>query len=89
MSYPRICRFCNETAHETRLLQYGVRHYAHHHCFLDAGKKLADLHAWQVRGFPYKLLKDHGLLPEADTIVAKEAEREQAAARAILDMQRG
>lgn len=58
------CRFCNNT--NQSLVKYGVRHYAHFKCYLDAGKKLEDLHDWQVREFPYRLLKDRGLLDQID-----------------------
>lgn len=57
------CRFCD--SRDQSMVKYGVRHYAHFKCYLDAGKKLSDLHAWQVRRFPYFLLKERGLLEEA------------------------
>lgn len=66
-----ICRFCDDR--DQSMVQYGVRHYAHFRCYLDAGKKLSDLHAWQVRQFPYKLLKERGLLQEAKIISDAEA----------------
>jgi hypothetical protein len=40
---------------------------------LDAGKKLSDLHAWQVGEFPFKLLKEHGLEVEAFAACAEVA----------------
>lgn len=54
------CRFCD--SRDQSMVKYGVRHYAHFRCYLDAGKKLDDLHPWQVRHFPYFLLKERGLL---------------------------
>jgi len=59
------CRFCNGAEYsdaQIRMVKYGVRHYAHFKCYLEAGKSLDDLHSWQVREFPYRLLKEHGLL---------------------------
>ena len=60
------CRFCgkSEGDHE-KLVKYGVRHYAHHACYLDR-KPLHKLHAWQVRQFPWRLLEARGLLAEAE-----------------------
>jgi hypothetical protein len=34
MDYPRTCRFCNGSAHPSRLLKYGVRQYAHFDCYV-------------------------------------------------------
>lgn len=64
------CRFCDNR--NQSLVKYGTRHYAHFLCYLDAGKKLTDLHAWQVKQFPYRLLKERGLLDEAYRIIASE-----------------
>ncbi len=47
------------------MIKYGTRHYAHPVCYLDAGKELADLSAWQVGRFPYRLLQERGLIDEA------------------------
>ena len=65
------CRFCSDP--NQRLVKYGVRHYAHFKCYLDAGKKLSDLHAWQVGEFPFRLLKEHGLEAEAFAVTAEQA----------------
>ena len=54
------CRFCDNP--DQSMVKYSVRHYAHFRCFLDAGKTLDDLHSWQVRQFPFLLLKERGLL---------------------------
>ena len=43
------CRFCKEWRGEK--VKYGVRHYAH----FD----------WQIRKFPYRILKDRNLLDHA------------------------
>lgn len=61
MSSWSTCRFCGETADHGRMVQYGVRHYAHFNCYLDAGKSLDGLHDWQIRKFPFRLLKERGL----------------------------
>lgn len=65
------CRFCGGWK-DQNMVQYGIRHHAHFHCYLDAGKNLDDLHAWQVGQFPYKLLKERGLLDHARQIAARE-----------------
>jgi hypothetical protein len=57
------CRFCENYTDEVK---YGIRHYAHFKCYLDAGKSLRDLHQWQVGLFPYRLLQSRGLLEEAE-----------------------
>ena len=77
LSYHHIttCRFCKATllTHDPKV-QYGTRHYAHHACYLDAGKSLDDLHPVEIRKFPWKLLKERGLLEHA----AKLAPHSQA-----------
>lgn len=78
----RTCRFCGEVAFglraETGFVKYAVRHQAHFACFLD--RKGADglraLSPWQVRQFPYLLLKEKGLLELAKEIDAEEKKRE-------------
>jgi hypothetical protein len=57
------CRFCKKSSFDgDDMVKYGVRHYAHFKCYLDAGKTLDTLSAWQANNFPYFLLKDRGLL---------------------------
>jgi hypothetical protein len=58
------------------LLQYGTRHYAHYECYLKAGKKIDDLHAWQIRNYPYRLLKDYGLVETANRLLAEADKRD-------------
>src|SRR5215467_3715710 len=71
------CRFCGRhTFDRGALVKYGVRHYAHPACYLAAVKPLADLHAWQVGEFPYRLLLERGLLGEAERILADQAKRD-------------
>jgi hypothetical protein len=79
--YLQTCRFCGEqdTNGTDSMVKYGVRHHAHFACYLDAGKRLDALHAWQVGTFPYKVLKDRdylagGLLEEADRLTALKLE---------------
>lgn len=69
MTY-NTCRFCSN--HDQKFVQYGVRHYAHHRCYLEGGKKISDLHAWQVGEFPFRLLKEFGVLDEAEKILAAQ-----------------
>ncbi len=65
----RTCRFCGEYGARD-LVKYQVRHYAHHACYLAAGKLLTDLHPWQVELFPYRLLQEHGLVDVAEAHIA-------------------
>ena len=62
------CRFCDAYAPSNQMVKYGVRHYAHFHCYLDAGKKLEDLRAWQVARFPWGVLQRRGLLGLAEKL---------------------
>jgi hypothetical protein len=84
MAYHHIreCRFCK--AHSNSLLKYGTRHYAHERCFLDAGHKLSELHPWQVAAFAYSVLKDYGLLEEAEVIIRREQARQRAAGCKVI-----
>lgn len=67
------CRFCKDWHGE--MVKYGVRHYAHFDCYLKAGKKLEALHPWQIREFPYRVLKDHNLLDRAEELAPTSATR--------------
>lgn len=58
------CRFCGEFDNDDRMVRYSTRHLAHFSCYLDR-KPLSDLKPWKIRTFPYKLLKERGLLDEA------------------------
>lgn len=71
------CRFCGKSeigrhGSSEKLVKYGVRHYAHHRCYLDAGKSIEELPAWKVGDFPFRLLKEHGLLDKAHQIIAND-----------------
>lgn len=70
------CRFCD--SRDQSMVKYGVRHYAHFRCYLDAGKTLDQLPAWLVRKFPYALLKERGLLALAAEIDEAEKRRDRA-----------
>ena len=61
----RTCQFCKKQTDTESMVKYGVRHYAHYSCYLDR-KSLYDLHAWQVRQFPWKELDKRGLLAEVE-----------------------
>lgn len=77
------CRFCKESSFDpSDFVKYGVRHYAHHECYLGAGKSLEDLWAWQIAQFPYRALKKHNLLNEAERLIAAEKARDDALAKA-------
>lgn len=67
----QTCRFCKSWKDEDRMVKYGVRHYAHFDCYLEAGKPLSDLHGWQLGQFPRSLLKEHGKLDETKTLIAE------------------
>lgn len=77
MSY-NTCRFCKKfETDSSRLVKYGTRHYAHFKCYLDAGKTIDGLSVWQVGQFPYRLLKERGLLDHpAVEEVGKQARKE-------------
>ena len=65
------CRFCGESEYDhEKVVKYGVRHYAHHACYLDAGKSLDAVHGWQIGAFPYRLLRARGLEDEAARLIA-------------------
>lgn len=57
----QTCRFCKSWKHEDQMVKYGVRHYAHFDCYLDAGKDIENLHDWQIVKFPHRMLLDRGL----------------------------
>ena len=69
----QTCRFCGKQdgAGIRTMVKYGVRHYAHFACYLDAGKPLSYLSKWQVGTFPFKVLKDRGLLDEAERLTMR------------------
>ena len=77
------CRFCHKPEFgqniADKLIRYGKRHWAHHGCFLDAGKSLDDLSADVVGRFPFRVLKDRGLLKRAEEIVAADKVRSDVA----------
>lgn len=68
----QTCRFCKSWKRENDMIKYGVRHYAHFECYVDAGKHLRKLHGWQVRQFPKPLLERFGLLDEAKAVIARD-----------------
>lgn len=74
------CRFCKTSSYyrSDRFVKYGVRHYAHFLCYIEAGKSLRDLHIWQIECFPWKVLADFGLLEAAESILAEKRTAEAA-----------
>jgi len=53
LSQLMTCRFCGKFGYDDDdFVKYGVRHYAHHKCFLklpDAAKRVVELHQWQIK----------------------------------------
>lgn len=72
----QTCRFCQSLKNEDQMVKYGVRHYAHFECYLDAGKKLDALHAWQIYQFPHRLLKARGLVPHVEALLREKNARD-------------
>jgi hypothetical protein len=70
--YLQTCRFCGKQDHQgsITMVKYGVRHHACHACYLDAGKSLTDLHTWQIGTFPFRLIKDRGMLAEVERLTS-------------------
>ena len=73
--YLQTCRFCGAQDHggTDTMVKYGVRHHAHFACYLNAGKPLSDLHAWQIGTFPFRLIKDRGLMDEVERLTTEAA----------------
>ena len=67
---PNTCRFCKGIQWYYQGVKYGPRHYAHFACYLDAGKSLSDLHKHQIEGFPFRLIKERGLMDEVERLTA-------------------
>jgi hypothetical protein len=65
------CRFCGKTAHHGNMVKYGVRHYAHHDCYLDH-HDISLLHPWQIGQFPWLLLQKRGLSERAEALLKVE-----------------
>ncbi len=63
------CRLCHNYALERDCVKYAHRHYAHFRCYLDAGKPISALSVYDLEHFPYRLLRDRGLLDEAERII--------------------
>jgi hypothetical protein len=68
----QTCRFCKSWRDPDKMVKYGVRHYAHFACYLDAGKPIEELSDWQIVAFPARLLKERGLLSIAEAAYARE-----------------
>lgn len=71
------CRFCGQDTVNASddMVKYGVRHYAHFRCYLDAGKTLDGLFPWQLGKFPFRLLKERGLLAHVEKRMADDRRR--------------
>lgn len=60
------CRFCKDIIWSREdQVRYGIRHVAHHRCYLEAGKSLSDLLDWQIVRFPHRLILEFRLESEA------------------------
>lgn len=72
MIYPAIhtCRICHGMMRYYEGIKYSIRHYAHFECYLDDGRSLADLHNWQIEGFPFRLIHEKGLMDEVERLTA-------------------
>ena len=71
---PMTCRFYGVVEYDpNKVVKYGVRHYAHHRCYLAARRSITDLHDWQITNFPYRVIKEFGL----DDIALAAALREK------------
>jgi hypothetical protein len=66
------CRFCKgPMVPSDELVKYGTRHYAHPRCYFDAGKPLAALPLHEIEKLPYFLLKERGLLDQAQELTKR------------------
>lgn len=70
------CRFCGEIVRADGGVKYAVRHYAHYACYLDAGKRLEGLHEWQIKRFPWKVLRNRNLLGKAEGLTEPDPDSE-------------
>ena len=72
-----ICRICKKDSgayhDDQRMLKYGVRHYAHYHCWLDKKgiNSFDGLSRWKLRQFPFFSVKEAGLLPILEHAINK------------------
>jgi hypothetical protein len=83
---PNTCRFCHGIQWHDQGVKYGTRHYAHFACYLDAGKKLADLQKWQIGTFPFRLLRERGLMAQVERLTSTEEEVRHPARRTLYDL---
>ena len=60
------CRFCMETAPQSKMVKYGVRHHAHAVClYQHRGIEAIDaLHTWQLRHLPIVAMMGVGVTLE-------------------------
>jgi hypothetical protein len=61
------CRFCDDWR-DQNLIKYGTRHYAHAKCLLDH-RRLNELAYYHIEQMPFRLLKDRGLMEEAEQLI--------------------
>lgn len=77
------CRFCKETAPQSELTKYGVRHHAHAVCLYQRRgiEALDAMHTWQLRHLPIVALMGAGVTLEhvrvwQARIAVEDAERD-------------
>jgi len=67
------CTICHKDVFDE--VKHGVRHYAHWRCYLEDGRKLHALRAWQIKTFPVLLLKEFDQLDDALNFKSDEVRR--------------
>jgi hypothetical protein len=60
------CRFCKQSALQSEMMKYGVRHHAHAVCLYQhrGVEALNELHTWQLRHLPIVALMGAGVTLE-------------------------
>lgn len=86
------CRFCKETAPQSEMMKYGVRHHAHAVClYQHRGIEAIDaLHTWQLRHLPIVAMMGAGVtLKQVHVWQARIADAEIETARMSNEEGRG
>lgn len=65
----QTCRYCHQGDFRGPWLRYGTRHYTHVGCWLDRGHTLAELPPDTIERLPFLVLKERGLLEQAQKLV--------------------
>jgi hypothetical protein len=66
--YWRTCRICHDQSHNSELVKYNVRHYAHPACALRkwGAAFFQMITPWQATQFPYFIAKRAGVAAELE-----------------------